>query len=326
MKKFLNDPNDFVSESLSGFAAAHSDIVELSTAPLVVRRRVAKRRGVAVVSGGGSGHEPLHVGYVGTGMLDAACPGAVFTSPTPGQIAAAVKQVARADGVVLVVKNYAGDVKCFELARDMLEVPAELVLVNDDVAMVGQQHVTDRRGVAGTVLVERIVGAAAERGLSLPECKRMGDRANQSTSTMGVALTNCSVPGAASTFEIGADEVELGVGLHGEPGQSRIKSTNAREVARLLVASIAADLKLAAGETVLLMTNGLGGTPLGELYLLHAMALAELARLGVDVRRTLVGNFATALESAGASVTIMRLDDELLSLWDSPVHTTALRW
>jgi dihydroxyacetone kinase-like protein len=326
MKKFLNAPGEFVRESLSGFAAAHADLVELHAAPLFVRRRTPKRRGVAVVSGGGSGHEPLHAGYVGTGMLDAACPGAVFTAPTPGQIAAAAGQVARAEGVVLVVKNYPGDVKSFELARDMLEVPSEVVLVDDDVATVGQPHVAGRRGVAGTVLVERIVGAAAERGLPLDECKRLGDRANQATATMGVALTNCSVPGAASTFEIGADEAELGVGLHGEPGQSRIRATDAREVARLLVAAIAADLRLAAGEPVLLLTNGLGGTPLGELHLLHAMALAELARLGADVRRTLVGNYATALETAGASLTLMRLDEALLSLWDAPVHTAALRW
>ena len=324
MKKFLDHPEDFALDSVAGFAEAHAALVAVSRSPLYVRRKHLKRQGVAVVSGGGSGHEPLDLGFVGVGMLDAACPGAVFTAPTPGQIVAAAHHVARADGVVFVVKNYAGDVRSFELARDMLDLPVGWVLVNDDVA--GADHPMGRRGVAGTVIVEKIVGAAAERGLTLAECKRVGDKANQATATMGVALTNCTVPGAAATFEIGAHEVELGVGLHGEPGRSRVPTMAATAIAAALLEPVAQDLKLGPGSTVLLLTNGLGGTPLGELYLLHAAARSELLRRGVDVKRALVGNFATALETAGASLSVCALDDELLALWDAPVRTAALRW
>lgn len=326
MKKFLNQPEDFVVESLSGFVEAHPELVALSRSPLYVRRRSLKRKGVAVVSGGGSGHEPLHVGFVGTGMLDAACPGPVFTAPTPGQIVAAAQHVARADGVVLIVKNYAGDLKSFELARDMLDVPVSWVLVNDDVSGVGPDRPAGRRGVAGTVIVQKIVGAAAERGLSLDECKRVGDKANTATATMGVALTNCSVPGAAATFDIGPQEMELGVGLHGEPGLARVPAQSARQIAAALLDPIAQDLKLGRGSSVLLLTNGLGGTPASELYLLHGCARAELMRRGIEVKRSLVGNLATALETAGASLSICVLDDELLALWDAPVRTAALRW
>jgi phosphoenolpyruvate---glycerone phosphotransferase subunit DhaK len=326
MKKFLNQPDDFVLDSVAGFAESHPQLVTLNRSPLFVRRRSVKRKGVAVVSGGGSGHEPLDLGYVGVGMLDAACPGAVFTAPTPGQIVAAAEQVGKADGVVLVVKNYAGDLQSFELARDMLDMPVRWVLVNDDVAGAGPDPTAGRRGVAGTVFVEKIVGAAAERGLPLDECKRLGDKANQFTATLGVALTHCSVPGAAATFEIGEDEIEMGVGLHGEPGRSRLPTTTANGVVAALLEPILVDLEPAAGSAVLLMTNGLGGTPLGELYLLHRCAREALSRLGLDVKRSLVGNLATALETAGASLTVSVLDDELLALWDAPVRTAALRW
>jgi len=326
MKKFLNRPDDFVQEMVSGFAESHAQLVVMNRSPLYLRRRAVKRRGVAVVSGGGSGHEPLDIGYVGAGMLDAACPGAVFTAPTPGQIVAAAEHVGRGEGVVLIVKNYAGDLKSFELARDMLDMPVRWVLVNDDVAGVGPDLLAGRRGVAGTVVVEKIVGAAAERGLSLDDCKRLGDRANQSTATMGVAFTNCSVPGAAATFEIGADEMEMGVGLHGEPGRTRVAAMDATAIAKALLEPIVQDLKLVRGHAVLLLTNGLGGTPLGELYLLHAAARAELMRLGIEIKRALVGNHATALETAGASLSACVLDDELLALWDAPVRTAALRW
>lgn len=326
MKKFLNEPDDFVPDSVAGFTQAHAGIVALCRAPLYVRRRDPKRKGVAVISGGGSGHEPLDIGFVGKGMLDAACPGAVFTAPTPGQIAAAAGQIAGDEGVVLIVKNYTGDLKTFELARDMLEMPMRWVLVDDDVSGFGLQHTAGRRGVAGTVIVERIIGAAAERGLSLDDCKRVGDKANQATATMGVAFTNCSVPGAAATFEIGEREMEVGVGLHGEPGCTRMSALPAREIVELLLAPITQDLQLGSDSAVLLLSNGLGGTPLGELYLLHALARESLSRRGVSVKRHLVGNFATALETAGASLTVCALDEELLSLWDEPVHTAALRW
>lgn len=326
MKKFINQPDDVVLESLTGFAEAHARLVTLQRSPLYVRRRTPKRRGVAVVSGGGSGHEPLDVGFVGAGMLDAACPGAVFTAPTPGQIVAAAQDVARDEGVVLIVKNYAGDLKAFELARDMLDMPVQWVLVDDDVSGFEAHRGAGRRGVAGTVIVEKIVGAAAERGLSLDDCKRVGDKANQATATMGVALTPCQVPGAAATFEIGADEIELGVGLHGEPGRTRARTMPADELVARVLQPIAADLALAGGQTVLLMVNGLGGTPLSELYLLQAAARDALGRQGVEVRRTVVGNFATALDTAGASLSVCVLDDELLALWDAPVRTAVWRW
>jgi phosphoenolpyruvate---glycerone phosphotransferase subunit DhaK len=326
MKKFINQPDDVVLESLSGFAGAHARLVALNRSPLYLRRRTPKRKGVAVVSGGGSGHEPLDIGFVGTGMLDAACPGAVFTAPTPGQIVAAAQEVARGDGVVLIVKNYAGDLKAFELARDMLDLPVRWVLVDDDVSGFETHHGGGRRGVAGTVIVEKIVGAAAERGLSLDECKRLGDKANQATATVGVALTACQVPGAAATFEIGADEIELGVGLHGEPGRTRTRTMRADQIVSKLLQPIAAELQVRGGQAVLLLVNGLGGTPLSELYLLHAAARDALARLGVEVRRTAVGNFATALDTAGASLTLCTLDDELQALWDAPVRTAVWHW
>ena len=326
MKKFLNLPDEFVTESVTGFVQAHPALVSMHRSPLFVRRRTAKRKGVAVISGGGSGHEPLDLGFVGVGMLDAACPGALFTAPTPGQIVAAAQQVARDDGVVLIVKNYAGDLKAFELARDMLDMPVQWVLVDDDVSGFAAHLGAGRRGVAGTVIVEKIVGAAAERGLPLDTCKRLGDRANQATATMGVALTACAVPGVAATFEIGADQIEMGVGLHGEPGVSRVPFMAADAIVDALLQPIVADLQLAEGHGVLLVVNGLGGTPLAELYLLQAAARAALARRGVEVRRVAVGNFATALETAGASLTVCVLDDELLDLWDAPVRTATWRW
>ena len=324
MKKFINQPDHFVLDSVRGFVEAHPRLVAMNRSPLYVRRKALKRQGVAVVTGGGSGHEPLDIGFVGPGMLDAACPGEVFTAPTPGQITAAAQHVGRAEGIVLVVKNYAGDVRSFELARDMLELPVRWVLVDDDVA--GTDPPTGRRGVAGTVIVAKMVGAAAERGLGLEQCKRIGDKTNHATATMGVALTQCSVPGAAKTFDIGDREMEMGVGLHGEPGRSRVPLVGAAEIAETLLQPVRHDLKLDKGSTVLLMVNGLGGTPLGELHLLDAAARDELARHGIEVVRSLVGNYATSLETAGASLSVCVLDAELLSLWDAPVRTAALRW
>jgi dihydroxyacetone kinase-like protein len=324
VKKFINHPEDFVPDSVRGFAEAHAQLVVMNRSPLYVRRKALKRQGVALITGGGSGHEPLDIGLVGPGMLDAACPGEVFTAPTPGQVVAAAQHVGRADGIVLVVKNYAGDLRSFELARDMLELPVRWVLVDDDVA--GIAPPTGRRGVAGTVIVTKMIGAAAERGLGLDECKRIGDKTNHATATMGVALTQCSVPGAAKTFDIGDREMEMGVGLHGEPGRSRVPLVSASEIVESLLEPVRHDLKLAQGGAVLLLVNGLGGTPLGELYLLYAAARAELARHGIEVARSLVGNYATSLETAGASLSVCALDAELLSLWDAPVRTAALRW
>jgi dihydroxyacetone kinase-like protein len=306
---------------------AHERLLALNEEPLFVCRRVPKRGRVALVSGGGSGHEPLHTGYVGPGMLDAACPGEVFTAPVPDQIAAAARRVEAGKGVLLIVKNYAGDCAAFQTASDMLDIDHATVLVNDDVAVENSTHTTGRRGVAGTVVVEKMVGAAAERGADLFECKAIGDRVNASTASMAVAFTSCTVPDAAApTFDIGPADMEIGVGIHGEPGRYRRAVMPADDIVALLVEPILKDLGLAAGREVLLLVNGFGGTPLMELHLLNRIATRHLRDRGVQVRRWLVGNHATSLEMAGASLTLTALDAELTALWDAPVETAALRW
>ena len=327
MKKFSNLPTDLVYESLLGFGAAHADLVQVHTDPLFVTRRRPNPAKVAVISGGGSGHEPRHVGFVGTGMLDAACPGQVFTSPTPNQMLAAVRALASEAGVLFIVKNYAGDVMNFQMAMDMMEVEYASVLVNDDVALETGGHGPGRRGIAGTLVVEKIVGAAAERGDDLAACKHLGDQANARTASMGVALSSCTVPEAGvATFEIGPEEIELGVGIHGEPGRSRSAFRPAAAIVEELTAAILNDLKPERGQEVLLHVNGLGGTPLMELYLLYHEACEALRRAGLEPVRSLVGNYTTSLEMAGASITVTLLNEELKALWDAPVHTAALRW
>ncbi|MEJ6020915.1 dihydroxyacetone kinase subunit DhaK [Ramlibacter sp. PS4R-6] len=327
MKKFTNLPSDVVYESALGFAAAHADIVTLNVDPLFVARKHPNRNKVALVSGGGSGHEPLHIGYVGAGMLDAACPGEVFTSPTPDQMLAACKAVAGDAGVLYIVKNYAGDVMNFQMAMDMMDREYASVLVNDDVSVDTAGHNAQRRGVAGTVVVEKIVGAAAERGANLAACKRLADRVNAHTASMGVAFTSCTVPEAGvATFEIGADEMEVGVGIHGEPGRRRATVQPAAVIVDELLAAILKDITPKRGDEVLLFVNGLGGTPLMELYLLYRDASEHLSRAGFMPARSLVGNYTTSLEMAGASITVTVLDEEMKALWDAPVHTPALRW
>jgi phosphoenolpyruvate---glycerone phosphotransferase subunit DhaK len=327
MKKFSNLPTDLVYESLLGFGAAHADLVQVHTDPLFVTRRRPNPAKVAVISGGGSGHEPLHVGFVGTGMLDAACPGQVFTSPTPNQMLAAVKALASDAGVLFIVKNYAGDVMNFQMAMDMMEVDYASVLVNDDVALELAGHGAGRRGIAGTLVVEKIVGAAAERGDDLAACKHIGDQVNARTASMGVALSSCTVPEAGvATFEIGPEEIELGVGIHGEPGRARTAFRPAAAIVEELTAAILKDLRPERGQEVLLHVNGLGGTPLMELYLLYHEASEALRRAGLEPVRSLVGNYTTSLEMAGASITVTLLNEELKALWDAPVQTAALRW
>lgn len=328
MKKFANHPSDFVYESLLGFGAAHADLVTVNADPLFVARRSRAKPGkVALVSGGGSGHEPLHVGFVGEGMLDAACPGQVFTSPTPDQLLAAARAVDGGAGVLLVVKNYPGDVMNFQMAVDMMDMEVASVLVNDDVSVDAHGHAAGRRGVAGTLVVEKVVGAAAERGMDLAACKRLGDLANACTGSMGVAFTSCTVPEAGvPTFEIGPDEMEVGVGIHGEPGRRRSAFQPAAAIAQDLMQSILRDLAPRRGAEVLLHVNGFGGTPLMELYLLYHMAGEHLAREGLVPVRSLVGNYTTSLEMAGASLTVTVLDEQLKALWDAPVRTPALRW
>jgi phosphoenolpyruvate---glycerone phosphotransferase subunit DhaK len=327
MKKLINTVDDVVTESLAGFCSAHSDIVRFGeTAPIVLRRHL-KRGKVALVSGGGSGHEPLHGGFVGQGMLDAAVPGQVFTSPTPDLILAAIEATDTGGGVLLIVKNYEGDVMNFDMAREMSEKTVATVITNDDVAVETSTYSTGRRGVAGTLIVEKILGAAAEEGRSLGELKTLGDRVNAATRSMGIALTSCTVPAAGKpTFELGADEMEVGVGIHGEPGRRRIKLRPAKEIAAEMVGAITADLGTRAKGDVILLINGFGGTPLSELYLMYNDVRHGVEAAGCTVARSLVGNFVTSLDMAGCSVTVSLLDAEMQRLWGAPVHTAALRW
>ena len=327
MKKIMNRVDDFLTESLAGFATAHSDVVTLNSEPIFVRRRQLTQGKVALISGGGSGHEPLHAGFVGYGMLDVACPGQVFTSPTPDQMLGAVQVADTGAGVLFIVKNYSGDVMNFEMAAEMCDAKNAMVLVNDDVAVENSSHTTGRRGVAGTVIVEKVVGSLAETGADLERCKALGERVIERTASMGVAFTSCIVPAAGTaTFRVGDDEMEVGVGIHGEPGRRRARLASADTISSELLETIVADLEPANGAELLLLVNGLGGTPLGELYLLFNSARQWLERKGLTVARSLIGNVTTSLEMAGASLTLCVLDDEIKRHWDSPVHTPALRW
>lgn len=327
MKKFINNIDNLLAESLSGFAKAHADIVQLSSQPNFIRRIKPTAPGrVALISGGGSGHEPLHTGFVGLGMLDAACPGQVFTSPTPDQMLAAAQAVENGGGVLFIVKNYAGDVMNFEIAAEMLDCQNETLLVSDDVSF-PKTHSTGRRGVAGTLIVEKIVGAAAEAGADLAACKALGDRVNLATASMGVALSSCTVPALGKpTFDMGDNEIEMGVGIHGEPGRERIAMRSATEIVDYLANMINDDLQPQKGQTALLHVNGFGATPLMELHLIYQLASEYWEKRGVNICRSLVGNYTTSLDMAGCSITLSLLDEELLRLWDAPVHTAALRW
>jgi dihydroxyacetone kinase-like protein len=328
MKKFINNVEDVLTESLNGFALSHSDILRVNLNPDFITRADKSKEGkVSLISGGGSGHEPLHGGFVGYGMLDAACPGQVFTAPTPDQMIAASQAVDNGAGILFIVKNYSGDLMNFEMASEMVGIENVTVLVNDDVAVEDSTFTTGRRGVAGTMIVEKIVGSAAEAGASLAECKELGDHVNKMTASMGVALTSCTVPAAGKpTFEIGDDEMEIGVGIHGEPGRKREKIKSADEITRDLVNTILEDLKPDNNVEVLLHVNGFGGTPLMELYLIFNSAAKELEKNKVIISRSIVGNFTTSLEMSGASITICKLDDKIIKHWDTPVHTAALRW
>jgi phosphoenolpyruvate---glycerone phosphotransferase subunit DhaK len=327
MKKLINHIDSVLGESLDGFAAAHADIASLDPEQKFVRRRTLAPGKVALISGGGSGHEPLHAGFVGHGMLDAACPGQVFTSPTPDQMLAAAQSVDAGAGVLFIVKNYSGDMMNFQMAAEMLDRENATVIVNDDVAVENSTYTTGRRGVAGTLIVEKMVGAAAERGAKLATLKALGDAVNKATASMGVALTSCTVPAAGKpTFQIGVDEMEMGVGIHGEPGRRRVRLASADEIAAELTGAILKDLSLKPGQPAILLVNGFGGTPLLELYLMVNAARKVLAGSGVKVVRHLTGPFVTSLEMAGCSITVSAVDDASLALWDEPVHTAALRW
>ena len=325
MKKLINDVSTVLTESLDGFVAAHGDIITLGPEHKFVQRKVLKPGKVALLSGGGSGHEPLHAGFVGHGMLDAACPGQVFTSPTPDQMIAAAEAVDTGAGVLFIVKNYEGDVMNFDMAREMAGRDIETVITDDDVAVENSLYTTGRRGVAGTLVVEKVVGAAAEQGADLKSLKALGDRVNRATRSMGVALTSCTVPAAGKpTFDIGPTEMEMGVGIHGEPGRRRVTLRTANEIAEEMVAAIAGDLNVKGN--ALLFVNGFGGTPSMELYLMYNAAVSQLAKHGIMPVRSLVGSYVTSLDMAGCSITVTMLDDAIAKGWDAPVHTPALRW
>lgn len=331
MKKFINKTDDILTESLSGFANAHSDLVSLNLDPNYLTRKQKAVNKVAIISGGGSGHEPLHAGYIGHGMLDAACPGHVFTSPTPDQMLAAAEAVHADKGILFIVKNYAGDVMNFEMAAEMLPFESATVLTSDDCAVINSTYTTGRRGVAGTMIVEKCVGSLAETGADLQACKALGDKVNNRTSSIGVALTSCTVPAAGRpTFDINDTEIEMGVGIHGEPGRRRETMREADAIVHDMVQAIVEDFaakNLAVSNAeALLLVNGLGATPAMELYLIYNTAARLFNDHGIKIVRSLVGNYTTALDMAGASITLCLLDDEIKAHWDSPVHTAALRW
>lgn len=331
MKKLINDPSKVVDEAVAGIAAAHPELRVIQDPPYVIARGDAPVQGkVALVSGGGSGHEPLHGGFVGHGMLDAAVPGPVFTSPTPDPILAATKAVDAGRGVLHIVKNYTGDVLNFETAADLAlaeGIEVETVVIDDDVAVKDSLYTAGRRGVAGTLLVEKIAGAAAERGDALAEVAEIARTVNANVRSMGMALSPCTVPHAGEpSFELGEDEIEIGIGIHGEPGRERIALEPADAIVDRMLEPILEDLPFSSGDRVLLFVNGMGGTPLVELYVVFRRAAEVLASHGIEVSRSLVGSYVTSLEMQGASITVLRLDDALTELWDAPVQTPALRW
>lgn len=331
MKKLINSPADVVIDSIAGLGAAFSDLIKVHFDPnFIVRADAPVRDKTAVVSGGGSGHEPMHGGFVGRGMLDAACPGAIFTSPTPDQILEATKAVNGGRGVLHIVKNYTGDVLNFEMAADLARsegIEVEAVVIDDDVAVKDSLYTAGRRGVGTTILAEKICGAAAEAGTSLSDVAELGRKVNASGRSMGMALTSCTVPHAGKpTFELPEDEMEIGVGIHGEPGRERIKLKTADEITDILMGPILEDLPFKSGDQTLLFVNGMGGTPLLELFVVYRKAHRILTEKGIGVARSLVGPYITSLEMAGTSITVLKLDDQLTRFWDAPVLTPALRW
>jgi phosphoenolpyruvate---glycerone phosphotransferase subunit DhaK len=331
MRKFLNDPGAVVKDSLKGLAAAHGDLLRYDVANQIIVRKDSPKKGkVALISGGGSGHEPLHGGFVGLGMLDAAAPGEVFTSPVPGQMLAATKAVDGGAGVVHIVKNYTGDVLNFKLAAEDAAdegIKVTSVVIDDDVAVQDSLYTAGRRGVGATVLAEKIAGAAAEGGADLAQVTDTIKRVNARARSFGVALSSCVPPASGKAiFDLPEGQIELGVGIHGEPGRRRAALGSASEVVDVMVEAVLSDLKAKHGSKVLVFVNGMGGTPLLELYLIYGEVDEKLRKAGLEPVRNLVGSYITSLEMAGASLTVLELDEELIKLWDAPVHTPALRW
>ncbi|MDJ0616811.1 MAG: dihydroxyacetone kinase subunit DhaK [Calothrix sp. MO_192.B10] len=355
MKKLINQPLDFVRDSLAGMAIAHDDIIKVKFDPTFVYRVQAPTQGkVAIISGGGSGHEPMHAGFVGMGMLDAACPGEVFTSPTPDQMLAAARKVDGGAGILYIVKNYSGDVMNFEMATELARgegIRVVNILIDDDVAVKDSLYTQGRRGVGTTVLAEKICGAAAEYGYHLPQIADLCRRVNLRGRSMGMALTSCTVPSKGTpTFALGESEMEIGIGIHGEPGRERLNLQSANEIAEILALSIIEDTTysrtvrewdedkgewvdvelidppLHKGDKVLAFVNGMGGTPLSELYIIYRRLTEICHQKGLTIVRNLVGSYITSLDMQGCSITLLKLDDEMVRLWDAPVTTPALRW
>ena len=330
MKKLINSPDRVVDEALAGMAAAHADIIRVIEPNVIVRKDAPKKGKVGVISGGGSGHEPMHGGFVGMGMLDAACAGAVFTSPVPDQMQVATRAVNGGVGVLHIVKNYTGDVMNFDMAAQLTEsegITVKAVVMADDGAVKDSLYTAGRRGVGGTVLAEKIVGAAAESGANLDKVAALCQKVQDKVRSMGMALTSCTVPAAGKpTFELGEDEMEIGIGIHGEPGRTRMKIAPADQVAEMLLTPILEDLPFRSGDRVLAFVNGMGGTPLIELYVVYNAVNQILKGKGITIARNLVGSYITSLEMAGCSISLLRLDDEMTRFWDAPVHTPGLRW
>jgi dihydroxyacetone kinase-like protein len=355
MKKLINKPEDFVRESLEGMAAAHSDLIKVNYEPAFVYRADAPVQGkVAIISGGGSGHEPMHAGFVGQGMLDAACPGEVFTSPTPDQMLEAAKQVDGGAGILYIVKNYSGDIMNFEMATELARgegIRVLNILIDDDVAVKDSLFTQGRRGVGTTVLAEKICGAAAEQGYDLQQLADLCRRVNLNGRSMGIALSSCTVPAKGTpTFELGDREIELGIGIHGEPGRERTSLKTVDEITEILTLSIIEDISYSRsvrewdenkgewtdvelinspfkkGDRLLAFVNSMGGTPLSELYLVYRKLAQICEQQGLQIVRNLIGPYITSLEMQGCSITLLKLDDEIIRLWDAPVKTPSWRW
>ncbi|MDM8532095.1 dihydroxyacetone kinase subunit DhaK [Anaerolineales bacterium HSG25] len=331
MKKLMNNPTDMLNEALAGIAMAHADLLHVDFDHRFIRRADGPISGkVALVSGGGSGHEPLHGGYVGMGMLDAACAGEMFTSPTPDQMEAATKAVNGGAGVLHIVKNYTGDVMNFEMAAELCQmegISVETVIMNDDVAVEDSLYTAGRRGVGTTVLAEKLCGAVAEQGADLQTVAELCRQINAQGRSMGMALTSCTVPAVGKpTFELGSDEMEIGIGIHGEPGRRRMKLASAHEIVTMMSEPILSDLPFKSGDQVIALVNGMGGTPLIELYLIYNELQQICKGHGLTIARQLIGNYITSLDMAGCSITLLKVDAAMLQLWDAPVHTPALRW
>ncbi|PGS68392.1 dihydroxyacetone kinase subunit DhaK [Bacillus cereus] len=330
MKKFINSPEEVVRDMIDGMLFAHSDKLQnMPETNIIIRANSPFEGKVAIVSGGGSGHEPAHMGFVGEGMLDAAVIGEIFTSPTPDQILKAIQKVDTGSGVLLIVKNYSGDIMNFEMAAEMAEaqgIPIATVIVNDDIAIDNSSHTMRRRGISGTIFVHKIAGAMAEKGASLKEVEDVANKVIANIRSMGMALTTCTIPGSDTVgYKIGENEVEVGIGVHGEPGTHRISMIAANEMAELLLEHILSDMQLKIGDKVAVMVNGLGGTPLMELYILNKMINKILNKIGIDICKTYVGEYMTAIDMAGFSITLLKLDEQLTALLNDPANTTNWR-